>query len=56
MEKNKQYLRELAVLDEMYNSDLNNHQLSQDPDNLRFLRTVWQRFVQSVPPSYAKTL
>ncbi|KAK4823738.1 hypothetical protein QYF61_006007 [Mycteria americana] len=55
MERGIQYLRELVVLEAIY-SDLDNKHLSKDPDEVQCTRLMWQKFVQSAPPSYANSL
>uniref|UniRef100_A0A8B9W1V8 Uncharacterized protein n=1 Tax=Anas zonorhyncha TaxID=75864 RepID=A0A8B9W1V8_9AVES len=55
MEKGIQYLRELAVREVIYR-DLDNEQTSTDPDEVKYTRTLWQKFVQSAPSSYAISL
>ncbi|KAM6099853.1 uncharacterized protein LJ206_003370 [Theristicus caerulescens] len=55
MERGIQYLRELAVLEVIHN-DLNNEQLSKDPDEVQCTRPMWRKFVRSAPSSYANSL
>ncbi|KAK4832926.1 hypothetical protein QYF61_026569 [Mycteria americana] len=55
MERAVQYLRGLAVLEVIYD-DLDNKQLSKDPDEVKCTRHMWQKFVQSTPSSYADSL
>lgn len=55
MEKGVQYQRELAMLEMMYNIDLDKQQLSQDPDDVKFLWPIWQKCVLSSPSLYANT-
>ncbi|KAF1662984.1 RNA polymerase II subunit A C-terminal domain phosphatase, partial [Aptenodytes patagonicus] len=55
MEKGIQFLRELAVLEVIYD-DLNNEQLSKDPDEVKDTRPMWRKFVRSSPSSYANSL
>ncbi|KAM6103469.1 Friend virus susceptibility protein 1-like [Theristicus caerulescens] len=55
MERGIQYLRELAVLEVIHN-DLNNEQLSKDPDEVQCTRPMWRKFVRSAPSSYANPL
>lgn len=49
-----QYLRELVVVEVTY-SNLNNNQASKDPDEVRYLRSTWRKFVWNTP-TYASTL
>ncbi|GAB0208015.1 hypothetical protein GRJ2_003267200 [Grus japonensis] len=55
MEGGIQYLRELAVWEMVY-YDPDNVQLPTDPDEVQCTQPMWQRFVQSAPPVYAKSL
>ncbi|KAK4806889.1 hypothetical protein QYF61_012610 [Mycteria americana] len=55
MEKSIQYLRELAMLGVTY-GDLDNEQLSKDPDEVQCTRPTWQKLVRSAPPSCASSL
>ncbi|GAB0207412.1 hypothetical protein GRJ2_003206800 [Grus japonensis] len=55
MERGIQYLRELAVQEMVY-YDPDNAQLPTDPDEVQCTRTMWQKFVWSVPSSYANSL
>ncbi|KAK4810737.1 hypothetical protein QYF61_007711 [Mycteria americana] len=55
MEKGIQCLRELAMLEVIY-GDLDNEQLSKDPDEVQCMQPMWQKFVQSTPASYANSL
>nr|XP_013053966.2 uncharacterized protein LOC106047159 [Anser cygnoides] len=55
MERGIQYLRELAVLEVVY-SDLDNDQLSADPDEVQCTRPMWLKFVRSAPPLHASAL
>ena len=55
VERGIQYLRELAMLEVIYD-DLNNEQLSRDPDEVKCTRPMWRKFVQSAPSSYANSL
>ena len=50
-----QYLREYAMLEVIYD-DLDNKELSKDPDEVRCIWPTWQKFVLSAPSSYASTL
>lgn len=56
MEKGIQYLRELTVLEVIYNIYLDNDQSSQDSDDDRCPRPMCQKFVQSSPSPYASIL
>ncbi|KAK4823308.1 hypothetical protein QYF61_000521 [Mycteria americana] len=49
-----QYLRELAVLEVIYD-DLDNEQLSKDPDEVKCTWPMWWKFVWSAPASYANS-
>lgn len=55
MERGIRYLRELAVREVIYR-DLDNEQLSKDPDEVKCTRPMWQKFVQSAPSSYSNSL
>ncbi|GAB0210107.1 hypothetical protein GRJ2_003476500 [Grus japonensis] len=55
MERGIQYLRELAMREMVY-YDPDNVQLPTDPDEVQCTRPMWQRFVQSTPPAYVKSL
>ncbi|KAK4830567.1 hypothetical protein QYF61_011745 [Mycteria americana] len=55
MERGIQYLRELAVLEVIYD-DLNNEQLPKDPDEVKCTRPMWWKLVQNTPASYANSL
>ncbi|KAK4807032.1 hypothetical protein QYF61_000361 [Mycteria americana] len=55
MERGIQYLRELAMLEVIY-GDLDNEQLSKDPDEVRCTRPTWRKLVRSAPSSYANSL
>ncbi|KAK4807210.1 hypothetical protein QYF61_024330 [Mycteria americana] len=55
MERGIQYLRELAML-EVVCGDLNNKQLSKDPDEVKRTRPMWRKLVRSAPVSYANSL
>ncbi|KAK4807022.1 hypothetical protein QYF61_000351 [Mycteria americana] len=55
MERGIQYLRELAVLEVIY-GDLDNKQLSKDPDEVQCTRPTWRKLVRSAPASYANSL
>ncbi|KAK4810930.1 hypothetical protein QYF61_013338 [Mycteria americana] len=54
MERGIQYLRELAMLEVVYD-DLNDEQLSKDPDEVQCTRPMWRKLVQSVPASSASS-
>ncbi|KAK4818455.1 hypothetical protein QYF61_013661 [Mycteria americana] len=55
MERGTQYLRELAMPEVIYD-DLDNKQLSKDPDEVKCTQPMWQKFVWSTPASYANSL
>ncbi|KAK4828889.1 hypothetical protein QYF61_001447 [Mycteria americana] len=55
MERGIQYLRELAVLEVIY-GDLDNEQLSKEPDEVWCTRPTWWKLVRSAPESYANSL
>ncbi|KAK4827627.1 LOW QUALITY PROTEIN: hypothetical protein QYF61_019837 [Mycteria americana] len=55
MERGIQYLRELVMLEAIYD-DLDNEQLSKNPDEVKCTRPMWQKFVRSAPPLYASSL
>ncbi|XP_066841063.1 olfactory receptor 14C36-like [Anser cygnoides] len=55
MERGIWFLRELAML-EVIDSNLDNKQLSKDPDEVKCTRPMWQTFVHSAPSSYASSL
>ena len=55
MEKGIQYLRELAMLEVIY-GDLNNKQLSKDPDEVRCTRPMWWKLVRNASSSCANSL
>ncbi|XP_042655671.1 ubiquitin carboxyl-terminal hydrolase 4 isoform X3 [Tyto alba] len=55
MERGIQYLRELAVLEVIYN-DLNSEQLSTDPDEVQCTQPMWRKFLRSAPLLYANSL
>ncbi|KAK4830621.1 hypothetical protein QYF61_012446 [Mycteria americana] len=54
MERGIQYLRESAILELIY-GDLDNKQLSKDPDEAWCTRPLWRQLVQSVPALYANS-
>ena len=41
---------------EVIDSNLDNKQLSKDPDEVKCTRPMWQKFVQGAPSSYANSL
>ncbi|KAK4807128.1 hypothetical protein QYF61_018469 [Mycteria americana] len=53
MERGIQYLKELAVLEVIY-GDLDNEQLSKDPDEVQCTRPMWQKLV-TVPSTRVHT-
>ncbi|KAM6101009.1 uncharacterized protein LJ206_009010 [Theristicus caerulescens] len=55
MERGIQYLRELALLEVIYN-DLNNEQLPKDPDEVQCTRPMWRKFVWSAPSLHTNSL
>jgi len=55
MERGIQYVSELAVLEMMYVIKLHSNTVSQDPDEIICMRSMW-RVLQNAPPSYASTL
>ncbi|GAB0203012.1 hypothetical protein GRJ2_002766800 [Grus japonensis] len=55
MERDIQYLRELAVREMVY-YDPDNAQLPADPDEVQCTRPMWRKFVRSAPSSYANSL
>ncbi|GAB0209721.1 hypothetical protein GRJ2_003437800 [Grus japonensis] len=50
-----QYLRELAVLEVIY-SDLDDEEVSKDPENVLCTRATWRKVIQSAPASYSNSL
>lgn len=50
-----QYLKELAILEVIYN-DLNDHEVSRNPEDVRCLWTLWRKVTQSAPVSYSNSL
>ncbi|KAK4826693.1 hypothetical protein QYF61_010702 [Mycteria americana] len=54
MERGIQYLRELAMLEVIY-GDLDNEQLSKDPDEVSCTRPMWRKLVRSAPVSCANS-
>ncbi|KAM9591473.1 uncharacterized protein ACIBXB_006269 [Morphnus guianensis] len=55
MERGIQYLRELAVLEVIYN-DPENAQSPTDPDEVQCTQPMWRKFLRSAPPTYANSL
>ncbi|XP_074884057.1 uncharacterized protein LOC142031085 [Buteo buteo] len=55
MERGIQYLRELAVLEVIYN-DPENGQSPTDPDEVQCTQAMWRKFLRSAPPTYANSL
>lgn len=55
MKKDIKYLRELAVLEVIYD-DLDKKQLSKDPDEIGSTGLTWQKFLHSAPLSHANSL
>ena len=55
MEKGIQYLRKLAIREVIYR-DLDNEQISTDPDEVKCTQPMWRKFVRSAPSSYASSL
>lgn len=55
MERDIQYLRELAALQMIY-FDPNNTQLPTDPGQVQYTPVMWWKFVRSAPSSYANSL
>jgi len=55
MERGFQYLRELAVRELVY-CEPDNDQLPTDPDEVQCTASMWRKFVQSAPSSYANSL
>ncbi|XP_074909170.1 ubiquitin carboxyl-terminal hydrolase 4 isoform X3 [Buteo buteo] len=51
MERGIQYLRELAVLEVIYNE-----RLPRDPDEVQCTQPMWRKFLRSAPPLYANSL
>ncbi|KAK4810717.1 hypothetical protein QYF61_007691 [Mycteria americana] len=50
-----QYLRELVVLEVIY-SDLDNEEVSKDPEDVLCTRAMWRKVIQSAPASYSNNL
>ncbi|GAB0208818.1 hypothetical protein GRJ2_003347500 [Grus japonensis] len=50
-----QYLRELAVLEVIY-SDLDDEEVSKDPEDVLCTRATWRKVIQSAPASYSNSL
>jgi len=55
MERGIQYLRELAVQELVY-YEPDDEQLPTDPDEVQCTASMWRKFVQSAPSSYANSL
>ncbi|KAM9591469.1 uncharacterized protein ACIBXB_006265 [Morphnus guianensis] len=55
MERGIQYLRELAVLEVIYN-DPETAQSPTDPDEVQCTQPMWRKFLRSAPPTYANSL
>jgi len=55
MERGSQYLRELAVRELVY-YDLDIERLPTDPDEVQCTQSMWRKFIQSAPSSYASSL
>ncbi|XP_049650061.1 uncharacterized protein LOC126035473 isoform X1 [Accipiter gentilis] len=55
MERGVQYLRELAMLEVIYN-DPENVQSPTDPDEVQCTQPMWRKFLRSAPPTYANSL
>ncbi|KAK4815729.1 hypothetical protein QYF61_006767 [Mycteria americana] len=55
MEKDMQYLMELAVLEVLY-GDLDNEQLPKEPDEVQCTRSTWLKLVQNAPSLCANSL
>ncbi|GAB0185444.1 hypothetical protein GRJ2_001009700 [Grus japonensis] len=55
MERDIQYLRELAVQEMVY-YDSDNVQLPTDPDEVQCTRPMWRKFVWSTLLSYTNSL
>ncbi|KAK4810528.1 hypothetical protein QYF61_004491 [Mycteria americana] len=54
-EEGIQYLRELAVLEVIY-GDLDNDEVSKDPDDILCIQAMWRKVVQNAPVSYSNSL
>ncbi|GAB0207736.1 hypothetical protein GRJ2_003239300 [Grus japonensis] len=50
-----QYLRELAVLEVIY-SDLDDEEVSKDPEDVECMRATWRKVIQSAPVPYSNSL
>ncbi|XP_049649778.1 uncharacterized protein LOC126035320 [Accipiter gentilis] len=50
-----QYLRELAVVEVIY-SDLDDEEVSKDPEDVLCTRTMWRKVIQGAPGSYSNSL
>jgi len=55
MERGIQYLMELAVRELVY-CEPDDEQLPTDPDEVQCTPSMWRKFVQSAPSSYANSL
>ena len=55
MERDIQYLRELAVLEVIY-GDLDDVRSPKDPDEVQCTRPMWRKLVRNAPPSCANSL
>lgn len=44
------------MLEMMYNNELNDDHISQNPDDVMCLLSMWWKFIQSAPSLYASTL
>ncbi|GAB0182260.1 hypothetical protein GRJ2_000691300 [Grus japonensis] len=49
------YLRELAVLEVIY-SDLDDDEVSKDPEDVLCTQVMWRKVIQSAPASYSNSL
>lgn len=56
MQRDIQYLRELAVLEVMYNIDLVNNLLFPNADSIKRMWSMWRKLVQSAPLLYANMM
>ncbi|XP_010567620.1 PREDICTED: uncharacterized protein LOC104832910, partial [Haliaeetus leucocephalus] len=50
-----QYLRELAVVEVIY-SDLDDEEVSKDPEDVLCTRAMWRKVIQGAPASYSNSL
>lgn len=55
MDRGIQYLRQLAMLEEIYD-DLDNEQLSKDPDKAKCTWPMWWKTVRDAPLLHANSL